>query len=175
MKKYILPVLLVLAACGPSEDEIAQMKLTLIPIKEMAEKMDMEDPKTFLYLNERCTAVYLLAWKWTKEAPKDSWVRNVSGLNLDRDFENDLDYLRSFTINARSLSYGDMSNSRNQSKSAKVFQKNYEEILDLYTEPTKQLFFGKDLDWNEDLLSDYVMCDINLENWKKVEEYYYSN
>ena len=33
----------------------------------------------------------------------------------------------------------------------------------------------KDWDWNEDLLSDYVMCNINLENWKKVEEDYYSN
>ena len=174
MKKFILPVLLVLAACGPSENEIAQMKLTLTPLMEMGEQMDMEDPETLLYFNERCTAVYLIVWKWTRSAPKDSWVRMTTSLNLGRDFENDIDYLRTVSVNIRAIvDYGDMSNSKNQSKAAKVFKKNYEEILDLYNK--KQLFFGKDWDWNEDLLSDYVMCNINLDNWKKVEEDYYSN
>ena len=154
----------------------AQMKLTLTPLMEMGEQMDMDDLETYLYITERCTAVYLLVWKWTREAPKDSWVRMTTSLNLGRDFENDLNYLRTVSVNMRAIvDYGDMSNSKNQSKAAKVFKKNYEEILDLYTQPTKQLFFGKDWEWNEDLLSDYLMCNINLGNLEQLEKEYYSN
>ena len=168
MKEIILVTILFFIACGSVEADIKEMKRTLTPLDEISERMDKDDVNNLLYLNDRCTAVYLIAWKWTKEAPRGSWVRDVENLNLDRDFEKDLEYLRKITINTRAMvEFGNMDDQGNIVKSGKIYTDNYNQILNLYKQ--KQLFFRQDMEWDDDFLTDYFVCDEVLLGWLEFE------
>ena len=95
-------------------------------------------------------------------------MRDVENLNLDRDFEKDLEYLRKITINTRAMvEFGNMDDQGNIVKSGKIYTDNYNQILNLYKQ--KQLFFRQDMEWDDDFLTDYFVCDEVLLGWLEFE------